>query len=469
MVESNYIEVDPPPETRRFWLGVSLLVVGLLALIGLVILQGSHAALRARHLQPAPGSEVSVRPEIRLLFARPLDKGSVERAVTVEPPVPFELGWAENELRLLLRAPLQAGLPYTVTVGPGVLDASGIELEGSLSWSFRTRQPRVAFIRQASTGRGELWIASLEGEAPRRLSAEGQIVLDVDAAPNGKMLAYTVEEGSSTVALWRAEPLRGSLTRLLMENEVLYSAPRFSPGSELLALERRAIVNVGDQGAVLGPPSLVLRRPGDGSPAGEIYGQGPQIGHTPRWSPTGTHLAFYAADEEAVGIFNFTDEILFFPGESASLGNQAWSPDGRALTYTIVSVSEQGARQLLVVRDLQLGTEHLLGEAVGDQADPAWSPDGALIAYAYRPPPGMLEAAAGIWVMRPDGSGKLLLVSEPDVIYTQPLWSPDGQWLLFGRFDPNSTQGSQSLWVVRRDGSNPQRVTEVGFQHTWLP
>jgi Tol biopolymer transport system component len=75
--------------------------------------------------------------------------------------------------------------------------------------------------------------------------------------------------------------------------------------------------------------------------------------------------------------------------------------------------------------------------AVGALArDPAWSPDGRLIAYSYTPP---LTAARGpggmlplpvtdIWVMGADGSEPRLLLEHPapGSGYETPVWAPDG-------------------------------------------
>ncbi len=468
MIPTEAIEFDPPVDTRRYWIGVSFFVVVLVAASLFVMLQGSNANLRARHLQPASGSEVSVRPAIRVLFTRAVDKASVERAVSISPEVEFDLSWTENELRILPRTPLQAETEYTVTIGPGVRDASNEELAGTLQWHFRTRQPRIAYIRPAEGEGQELWVSNLDGAKARRLSAPGQFVQDYDAAPNGSMIVYAVEEGPATVNLWRAEPARRGLTRLTDETGVVYGAPRFSPSSDLVAVEVRRQVEIADQGPTLAPPQLELRRPGDGSPAGLVYGEGPEVGHTPRWSPDGTHIAFYEANQNAIGLFNFTSDVRFFPAESGYLGAQAWDPYGRALIYTRVRLLERGAQQVVVLRDLQLGTEIPYGESTGDQGDPAWSPDGSLIAYAYRPPPG-LNTPSGIWIMSPDGSGRIPLVSEPDVMYTQPLWSPDGQWLLYARFDLTDPSGGQSIWAIRRDGTEAHQVAEEGYQASWLP
>jgi Tol biopolymer transport system component len=314
----------------------------------------------------------------------------------------------------------------------------------------------------------ELWQVELSGEGARRLSAQGQLVQDYDAAPDGSSVIYSVSEGEETVNLWRVNPTQQGMVRLTGDEGVVYGAPRFSPSGDLLALELRRMVEIGDQGPVLSPPRLELRRPTDGSPAGLIYGEGPEVAHSPRWSPDGTRLAFYEANLNALGIFNFTTDVLFFPAESAYLGPQPWDPESRALVYTRVRYNERGAQQLVALRDLQMGTELTFEESTGDQGDPAWSPAGDLIAYAYRPPPG-LDAPGGVWVMQPGGSGKYPLVTETGVMFTQPVWSPDGEWLLYARFDMNAVEGGQSLWAVRRDGSDAHQVAENAHQGGWLP
>ncbi len=466
MILPHSAHPEPRTDTRRYWLGVALLVMAVLVAIVLVAAQGSRASVRARHLLPAPGSTVSVRPAIRALWSRPMDKGSVEQQIVVSPPFPFEVSWNENEVRLLPRVPLLAETEYTITMGPGVRDATGQPLAGQLEWRFRTRQARIAFIQPSATGAGELWLADLGGSGAQRLSAPGQAVQDFDAVPNGSTIVYTVEEGPNTVALWRADPTSLGLTRLTDEAGVVYSAPRFNPSGDLLAVEVRREAAVGEQ-LTLAPTEIELRRPSDGSPAGIVYGEGAEVGHTPRWSPDSTRLAFFEANQSAIGIFNFTSDVLFFPAESATLGAQAWDPTGSALTYTRILLADAGAQQVLALRDLGMGTEILRGEGAGDQSDPAWSPDGTLIAYAYRSHDP--SRPTGLWIMQPDGLGRVELLAELNVSYSQPVWSPDSQWLVFGRFDLTSTEGRQGVWAMRRDGTSLHQIAAEGYQAGWVP
>jgi Tol biopolymer transport system component len=53
---------------------------------------------------------------------------------------------------------------------------------------------------------------------------------------------------------------------------------------------------------------------------------------------------------------------------------------------------------------------------------PAWSPDGARIAYVSN-----VRGDLELWVMAADGSGQHPLTSDPGFAHFEPSWSPDGR------------------------------------------
>jgi Tol biopolymer transport system component len=95
---------------------------------------------------------------------------------------------------------------------------------------------------------------------------------------------------------------------------------------------------------------------------------------------------------------------------------------------------------------------------------PAWSPDGAQIAFQ-----SFAEGRPSIHVMNADGSGeKRLSPLDSDSDDAEPSWSPDGSEIAFASTRPwNDTW---SIWVIGVDGSNLRRITaEFATAPAWSP
>ncbi len=84
-----------------------------------------------------------------------------------------------------------------------------------------------------------------------------------------------------------------------------------------------------------------------------------------------------------------------------------------------------------------------------DAAEPAWSPDGTLIAFSR----AVGDERAEIWVAAPDGGGARMLVKDPSGALTSPAWSSDGSQLAFARYEIGKRAIVSTIEVVARDGS----------------
>jgi hypothetical protein len=90
------------------------------------------------------------------------------------------------------------------------------------------------------------------------------------------------------------------------------------------------------------------------------------------------------------------------------------------------------------------------------QADsPSWSPVGGLIAFAR-------FLGRAVRVVRPDGSGERVIdaLTGRRVVWSAPLWSPNGQLVAFteGPLDSGGVRFKSSIVVPRRDGGGRRVV-----------
>jgi TolB protein len=181
----------------------------------------------------------------------------------------------------------------------------------------------------------------------------------------------------------------------------------------------------------------------------------------PAWSPDGRKIAFvsrrdgrshiYVMRPDGTGIRRLTDS-------AADDESPTWSSDGRRIAFARED-------ELFVVAS-RGGPARRIGHGVGGEArDPAWSPNGKLIAYDYRPPGYSIRE---IWVVGVDGK-RARQVTRLREISTRPAWSPDGRRIAF----QSDAQGRHvEIYSIGLDRSGLRRETRSQidtFDPDWSP
>ena len=146
-------------------------------------------------------------------------------------------------------------------------------------------------------------------------------------------------------------------------------------------------------------------------------------------------------------------QVTFAPGIEEY---PAWSRDGNTLLYT----GEVGKTRKIFRKDLASGQESQLTHGDFDEVQPTWSPDGKHVAFVRARQPGMKLQPGDVFGQFQDGDVWVLDLATgrenklADNAFN-PAYSPDGDRLAVDA----SWAGPRRIWVLDRDGHNPQQIT----------
>jgi len=131
-------------------------------------------------------------------------------------------------------------------------------------------------------------------------------------------------------------------------------------------------------------------------------------------------------------------------------GGKTAAADVYVVGEIVVSSSRGGKFQLYAAERANLAQLARITTDTANAADPAFSPDGARIAYV-----STSAGNAEIYVMNADGTSPTRLTNDPQAD-GRPVFTPDGQTILF---HSARTAGKQQVWAINVDGSELTQLT----------
>lgn len=168
------------------------------------------------------------------------------------------------------------------------------------------------------------------------------------------------------------------------------------------------------------------------------------------------------------------------PGDSdtdaSGSTSPAWSPDGKLIAFAGTGEArgeDQRDVEIYVMRADGGDRRRLTNDRVLD-ATPEWAPDGTRIAFAHMPGWGTEDLDGVITVMGADGLGRVQITRHPEtldlVFDSQPAWSPDGSLIAFTRatFTPEG-QARTAIYTIEPTGAGERLLIEDAAEPAWSP
>lgn len=269
----------------------------------------------------------------------------------------------------------------------------------------------------------------------------------------GTQIAFVSSRGGSK-EIWVMD-YDGANQRALTSLHSISLTPRWSPDDSRIAFTCFAKFNG------LTSPQICMYSIDAGKVVSFPRYKGTNI--TPAWSPDGSQLVFsssmagnpelYVADTSG----GHPKRLTF---SNAACLSPAWNPK---TGQTIVYVGDRGGVPKLYIMSVD-GTDNTELDLPdkGYLIDPAWAPNGQLLAFSWRRPSGNYD----IYVM--DVATRQIIGLTRDAGRNErPSWAPDGRHIVF----ESTRAGDREIWTMLADGSQPHQLTTVGHNESpnWSP
>jgi ABC-type nickel/cobalt efflux system permease component RcnA/Tol biopolymer transport system component len=293
----------------------------------------------------------------------------------------------------------------------------------------------------------QLFLKPLNGQV-NKITDAPYGVLDYAYSKAAEKIVYAAATDTGRSDLWMMNFDGSDQTRLVVCPDAVCYGPVWSSNGKSFLYERRNLTG-GDASQSLPTAWWFDLLTGQNRP---VF-QDSQLPTTAvNLSPDQQWLNYMIPNNNDSVLYNIkARQSVLIPNSSGT--TPVWSPQGDSfLTVNWINPKNQPKSQLLLYQVKNNQSKELISDPNFQNYLPAWSPDGAWIAFVRQAVDSKRQSwITQIWMLRPNGGDEHPIVKDPDYSYSQPSWFPDGKSLLLTREKLASGGGDVEIVVFHVD------------------